>query len=73
VIIGDGAALIMKICVKKLQKFIRGRAQCQKCSATLAPIQSQAMLISHFELHILPKVSKTVGIFLQKHIIMCLE
>jgi hypothetical protein len=27
VILGDAAALILKICVKKLQKFIRGRAQ----------------------------------------------
>jgi hypothetical protein len=25
------------------------------------------MLISHFELHILPKVSKTVGIFAKTH------
>jgi len=38
VIQGDAAALILKICVKKLQKFIRGRAQHQKYSATLAPI-----------------------------------
>jgi hypothetical protein len=48
---------------KNYKKFIRSRAQRQKCSATLAPIKFQAMLISHFELHILPKVSKTVGIF----------
>jgi hypothetical protein len=47
---------------KKLQTFIRGRAQRQKCSATLPPIQCQAILISHFELQILLKVSKTVGI-----------
>ena len=39
-----------------------GRAQRQKYSATLAPIQCQAILISHFELHILPNVSKTVAI-----------
>jgi len=32
--------------VKKLQKFIRGRAQRQKGSATLAPIQVLALLIS---------------------------
>jgi hypothetical protein len=44
VILVDAAALILKICVKKLQKYIRGRAQRQKCSATLAPIQ--ALLIS---------------------------
>jgi len=31
-------------------------------SATMHTMQCQAMLISHFELHILPKVSKTVGI-----------
>jgi len=62
VILGDAAALILKIRLKKLQKFIRGRAHRQKCSATLAPIQCQAMLIYHFELHILPKVSKTVAI-----------
>jgi hypothetical protein len=67
VILGDGAALILKICVEKLQKFIRGRAQREKCSATLAPIQCQAMLISHFELHVLPKVSKTVGILAKTH------
>jgi len=58
----DAAALILKICLKKLQKFIRGRALRQKCSATLAPIQFQALLIPHFELLILPKVYKTVGI-----------
>jgi len=46
VILGDAAALILKICVKKLQKFIRGRAQRQKCSATLAPIEVLALLIS---------------------------
>jgi hypothetical protein len=37
VIVEDAAALILKICVQKLQKFIRGRAQRQKCSATPAP------------------------------------
>jgi len=57
VILGDAAALILKICMKKFQKF----------SATLAPIQFQAMLISQFELHILPKVSKTVGILAKTH------
>jgi hypothetical protein len=31
---------------KNLQKFIRGRAQRQKCSATLAPIEVLALLIS---------------------------
>jgi hypothetical protein len=31
---------------KKLQTFIRGRAQRQKCSKTLAPIQILALLIS---------------------------
>jgi hypothetical protein len=36
-------------------------------SAALAPIQFQAMLIYHFELHILPKVSKTVGILAKTH------
>jgi len=41
----DAAALILKKWVKKLQKFIRGRAQRQKCSATLAPIQVLALLI----------------------------
>jgi hypothetical protein len=49
---------------KKLQKFIRARAHRQKCSA---PIQCQAMLISHFELHILPKSSKTVSILAKAH------
>jgi len=53
--------------MKKFQKFIRGRAQRQKCSATLAPIQCQAMLIYHFELHILPKVSKTIGLLAITH------
>jgi hypothetical protein len=67
VILGDGAALILKIFVKKLQKFIRGRAQRQKCSLTLAPIQSQATLISQFEMHILPKVPKTDGILAKTH------
>jgi hypothetical protein len=67
VILGDGAALILKMCVKKLQNFIRGRAQRQKCFATLTPIQCQTMLISHFELHILFKVSKTVGILAKTH------
>jgi hypothetical protein len=46
VILGDAAALILKICVKKFKKFIRGRVQRQKCSATLAPIQVLALLIS---------------------------
>jgi hypothetical protein len=46
VILGDAAALILKICVKKLQQFIRGRAQSQKCSATLAPIEVLALLNS---------------------------
>jgi len=46
VILRDAAALILKICVKKLQYIIRGRAQRQKCSATLAPIQVLALLIS---------------------------
>jgi hypothetical protein len=45
VISGDVAALIRKICVKKLQKFIRTSAQREKCSATLAPIQVLALLI----------------------------
>jgi hypothetical protein len=49
-------------CAKNYNNFIRGRAQLQKCSTTLAPIQFQAILISHFELHILPKVSKPVGL-----------
>jgi hypothetical protein len=62
-----GAALILKICVKNITKFIRGRAQREKCSATLAPIQCLAMLISHFELHILPKFTKTVGILAKTH------
>jgi hypothetical protein len=62
VILGDAAALILKTCVKKLQKFIRGRVQRQNFSATLAPIQCQALLISHFDLQILLKVSKTIGI-----------
>jgi hypothetical protein len=66
VILGDGAALILKICVKKLQKFIRGRLQRQKCYSTLAPNHCQAMLISHFELHLLPKVTKTVSILAKK-------
>jgi len=44
--IGDAAALILKICVKKVQKNVRGRAQRKKCSATLAPIQVLALLIS---------------------------
>jgi len=43
VIFGDTAALILKICVKKI---IRGRAQPHKCFATLAPIQVLALLIS---------------------------
>jgi len=46
VILEDAAALIPKICVKKLQKSIRGRAQRQKCSATLAPFEVLALLIS---------------------------
>jgi predicted ATP-grasp superfamily ATP-dependent carboligase len=67
VILRDAAALILKICVEILQKFIRGRAQHQKCSATLVPNQSQAMRISHFEQHILPKVSKTVDVLAKTH------
>jgi hypothetical protein len=46
VILGDAAALILKICVKNLQKCIRGRVKRQKFSATLAPIQVLALLIS---------------------------
>jgi hypothetical protein len=46
VIVGVAAALVLEICVKKLQKFIRGRAQRQKFCETLAPIQVLAMLIS---------------------------
>jgi len=38
---------------EKIQKIICGRAQRQKCSVTLAPIQCQAMLISHFDLKLL--------------------
>ena len=68
-ILGDAAALILKICLKKLQKFTHGWAQRQKCYATLAPNKFQAMLIYHLELHILPKVSKTVGILAKKRII----
>jgi hypothetical protein len=41
--IRDAAALILKICVKKIKKIIRGRAQRQKCSATLAPIEVLAL------------------------------
>jgi hypothetical protein len=53
---------------KKLQKFIHGiRAHRQKCFETLAPIQVLAMLIYHFELQILPKVFKTVGILAITH------
>jgi hypothetical protein len=63
----DAAAPILKICLKKVQKFSRGRAQRQKCSATLAPIQCQAIIISHFDLHILPKVSKTVVLLAKTH------
>jgi hypothetical protein len=46
VILGDAAALILKICLKNFQKCIGGRAQRQKCSETLAPIQVLALLIS---------------------------
>jgi hypothetical protein len=46
---------------------MRCRAQRQKCSATLAPIQFQAMKISHFELLIVLRVSKTVGILAKTH------
>jgi len=53
--------------LQKIRKFIRGRAHRRKCSATQAPIQCQDMLNSHFELHILPKVSKTVGILAKTH------
>jgi hypothetical protein len=52
VILRDAAALIVKICVKKI---IHGRAQRQKCSVTDAPMQYLAILISHFVMHILPK------------------
>jgi hypothetical protein len=42
-------------------------AQRQKFSATVAPMQFQAMLISLFQLYIFPKVSKTVGILAKMH------
>jgi hypothetical protein len=45
----------------KFQKFIHGKVQRQNYSATVAPMQRQAMLISHFMMHILIKVSKTGG------------
>jgi len=46
-------ALILKICVKKFQKFIHGSVQRQKLSRRVAPIQVLAMLISHFVLCII--------------------
>jgi len=52
---------------KNLQKFIRGRAQRRKCSATLAPIQVLALLISLKLANSLPMVSKTVGILAKTH------
>jgi hypothetical protein len=39
-------ALILKICVEKITKFIDGRVQRQKCSATVAPILVLALYIS---------------------------
>jgi Na+/pantothenate symporter len=46
-ILGDAAALILKMFVKKIQKFISGRAQQrQKYSATLVLIQFLALLNS---------------------------
>jgi hypothetical protein len=57
VILGDGAALILKICVKKLQKYISGRVQRLKNSATLAPIQVLALLISLKSANSLPWVN----------------
>ena len=49
----------MKTCVTKI---IHGRAQLQNCSATDAPMQYLAILISQFVMHILPKASKTGGL-----------
>ena len=50
---------------KIYKNLFAGRAQGQKCSETLAPIQCQAVLIYHFELQILPKVSKSIGILVK--------
>ena len=62
-ILGDAAALILKTCVKKITKIYSRQGEASKMFRdTVVPIQCQAMLISHIELHILPKVSKTVGI-----------
>ena len=51
--------LILKICMKTIMKINSWQGT--------VPIQGQAILISDFELHILSKVSKTVGILAQAH------
>jgi hypothetical protein len=68
VILGDGAMLTLKICVEKITKiYSRQGAASKMFRDTCANIQFPVMLISHFELHILPKVTKTVGILAKTH------
>jgi hypothetical protein len=66
VISNNTVALILKICLKKLQTFIHGGAQRQKCSSMVAPMQCQKpfLFIRHV-VHSLLHVSKT-GIILAK-------
>jgi len=48
---------------KKITKIYSQQGAASKMFRdTIVPIQCQAILISHFELHILPKLSKTVGV-----------
>jgi hypothetical protein len=52
---------------ENVSKIYSRQGATSKCSVTLALIQFQAMLISHFELHILPKATKTVAILANTH------
>jgi hypothetical protein len=62
-ILKDAAVLILKICAKKITNIYSRQGTASKMFRDGgANSISKAMLISHFQLHIIPKVSKTCGI-----------